>query len=382
MTAALARALLPYPGLRPFERHEADIFFGRETQVDGMVDRLAQRRLLAVTGSSGSGKSSLVRAGLLEALETGLLAAAGPVWRFAILRPGGHPMTELAAALLEALGGPRTPDDVALRRAGLERGPLSLIEELQERPLPDGGNLLILVDQFEELFRYQGLAGREEAESFVALLLASANEGRVPIYVVLTMRSDFLGRCAEFDGLAEGVTDAQYLCPRLSREQIAAAVEGPAKMFKGEVESRLVARIVNDMAPDPDQLPLMQHALMRLWQRARALDPNAPLLRLDDYVAEDGIKGSLSRHADEILAEITRDLSERSETARRLFCLLVEGEGESAVRRLAPVSDIIAVTIARRGCRGRRPLPRVGPQLADAGAESASGLRHRPRHQP
>jgi hypothetical protein len=156
VTAALARALLPYPGLRPFERHEADIFFGRETQVDAMVDRLGRHHLLAVTGSSGSGKSSLVRAGLLEALETGLLDAAGPVWRFATLRPGGHPMTELAAALLEAAGGARTPDDVALRRAGLERGPLSLIEELRERPLPDRGNLLILVDQFEELFRYQG----------------------------------------------------------------------------------------------------------------------------------------------------------------------------------------------------------------------------------
>jgi hypothetical protein len=189
VTPALARALLPYPGLRPFERHEG---------------------------------------------------------------------------LLEALGRARAPDGVGLRRAGLERGPLSLIEELRERPLPDGGNLLILVDQFEELFRYQGLAGREEAEAFVALLLAGANEGRVPIYIVQTMRSDFLGRCAEFEGLAEAITDAQYLCPRLSREQIAAAVEGPAKVFKGEVEPRLVARIVNDMGTDPDQLPLMQHALMRL----------------------------------------------------------------------------------------------------------------------
>jgi len=270
VTAALARALLPYPGLRPFERHEADIFFGRETQVDAMVDRLGRAHLLAVTGSSGSGKSSLVRAGLLEALETGLLATAGPVWRFATLRPGSHPMTELAAALLDALGAARTADDVALRRAGLERGPLSLIEELRERPQPDRGNLLILVDQFEELFRYQGLAGREEAEAFVALLLASANERHVPIYIVLTMRSDFLGRCAEFDGLAEAVTDAQYLCPRLSREQIRSAIEGPAKVFGGMVEPRLVSRIVDDMGTDPDQLPLMQHALMRLWELARA----------------------------------------------------------------------------------------------------------------
>ena len=344
MTATPTRALLPYPGLRPFEREEANTFFGRETQIDAMVDRLGRHHLLVVTGSSGCGKSSLVRAGLLEALETGLLTTAGPVWRFGILRPGGHPMTEFAAAVIGALGGPRTEDDVALRRARLERGPLSLIEELQERPLTDGGNLLILVDQFEELFRYSSLAGREEAEAFVALLLASANDGRVPIYVVLTMRSDFLGRCAEFDGLAEAVADAQYLCPRLSREQIAAAVEGPAKVFKGEVEPRLVAHVVNDMGTDPDQLPLMQHALMRLWERARARAPNAPLLRLEDYASEGGIKGSLSRHADEILVEIIRERPERAETARRLFCLLVEGEGESAVRRLAPMKEIVAVT--------------------------------------
>jgi hypothetical protein len=322
VTAALVRALLPYPGLRPFERHEADIFFGRETQIDAMVDRLARHRLLAVTGSSGSGKSSLLRAGLLEALETGLLAAAGPVWRFAILRPGGHPMTELAAAVIRALGSPQTQDDIALRRAGLERGPQSLIEELRERPLPDGGNLLILVDQFEELFRYQGLAGREEAEAFVALLLASADQDLVPIYIVLTMRSDFLGRCADFDGLAEAVSDAQYLCPRLSRDQIRSAIEGPAEVFGGKVEPRLASRIVNDMGTDPDQLPLMQHALMRLWELAQERAPNAPQLRLDDYDAEGGIKNSLSRHADQILAEVTRNRPERAETARRLFCLL------------------------------------------------------------
>jgi WD40 repeat protein len=333
----------PYPGLRPFNRDEADVFFGRERHIDAMVNRLAQRRLLVVTGNSGSGKSSLVRAGLLEALETGLMAAAGPVWRFATLHPSDRPMTELARALAEALDSDRFPGDVALRRAGLERGPLSLVEEVRERPFTDNANLLIVVDQFEELFRFQGLAGREEAEAFVALLLASAQERELPIYLVLTMRSDFLGHCARFEGLAEAVSDAQYLCPRLSREQTAEAIEGPAKVFAGAVESRLVARILNDMDPDPDQLPLMQHALMRLWGRAQTRDRNAPKLRLDDYLDEGGLKGSISRHADEIFDETTCTVPGRDETTRRLFCLLTEGEGETAGRRLAQVQDVAEV---------------------------------------
>jgi WD40 repeat protein len=336
-------ASYPYPGLRPFERHEAHLFFGREKQVDALVDRLARHGLLVVTGNSGSGKSSLVRAGLLEGLETGLMPAAGPVWQFVTLRPSDHPMTELARALVEALDVERFPGDVDLRRAGLERGPLSLVEELRERPPACNSNLLVVVDQFEELFRFHGLTEREEAEAFVALLLASVQAPELPAYVVLTMRSDFLGHCASFDGLAEAVSDAQYLCPRLTREQAAEAIEGPAKVFGGAVESRLVARILNHMGTDPDQLPLMQHALMRLWERAQARSENAPVLRLDDYLDEGGLKGSLSRHADEIFDEITRTTPERAETTRRLFSLLTEGEGETASRRLARVCDVMKV---------------------------------------
>jgi len=147
----------PYLGLRPFERDDADVFFGRETHVDAMVDRLASYRLLAVTGASGSGKSSLVRAGLLEALEMGLLADAGPTWRIAVFRPGDHPMRELANELAAALGGARGGNADA---GAAERGPMSLLAELRERGLPSGGNLLIVADQFEELFRYRDLAAR------------------------------------------------------------------------------------------------------------------------------------------------------------------------------------------------------------------------------
>jgi hypothetical protein len=253
-------------------------------------------------------------------------------------------MAELASALLEALGGDASMEASALRRAALDRGPLSLVEELRERPLPAHANLLILVDQFEELFRYRDLASHEEAEAFVALLLATAGQRELAVYIVLTMRSDFFGECARFEGLAEAICESIYLCPRLSRDQIMAAIEGPARVFGGRLEPALAARIANDMGVDPDQLPLMQHTLMRLWEEALVRDSAAPLLRLEDYLVAGGLKVSLSRHANEILAEVARDVPWRTGIARHMFCLLTAGEGERAVRRLAPVAEVVAVS--------------------------------------
>src|SRR5262245_50866973 len=212
----------PYPGLRSFKREETDIFFGRDNCVDAMVERLAAKRFLAVLGSSGTGKSSLVNTGLLAGLEMGLVQGAGSRWRIVDFRPGDSPLRNLARRVLGTAGlegpeGRSEPDDVAvsLLRARFKRGPRSLIEWCREGNLPAGTNLLLLVDQFEELFRYQDYAGREEAEAFVALLLesrhptgfANPNDAELPIYVVLTMRSEYLGYCSLFEGLAEAINE-------------------------------------------------------------------------------------------------------------------------------------------------------------------------------
>jgi HEAT repeat protein len=337
-------AEFPYPGLKPFDRDDADVFFGRETHVNAMIDRLAEHRLLTVTGTSASGKSSLVRAGLLEALEMGLLAKAGRAWRFAIMRPGVHPLSELARTLLRALDWDR--EEASKGPQG--RGPMSIIEELRDCPLTDGSNVLILVDQFEELFRYQDIAGNGEAETFVAVLLAARRQRDAPIYVVLTLRSDFLGNCARFDGLAEAVNEALFLCPRLRRDQIVAAIKGPANVFGGDVESTLIDQLIQDMGTDPDQLPLMQHALSRLWDVATKRDPAKPVMLRQDYLDANGLKGSLTKHADQILASVCGHDLERMEIVRRLFCLLTEGRtAERAVRRPVTLQDVIEVTGAR-----------------------------------
>ena len=135
--------------------------------------------------------------------------------------------------------------------------------------LPPEEQLLVLVDQFEELFRVEQDANRHEAENdkaaFVKLLLAATHQSELPIYVVLTMRSDYLGDCAQFWDLPEAINDGQYLIPRLTREQRREVITGPVAVGGAVITPRLVNRLLNDVGDDPDQLPILQHALMRTW---------------------------------------------------------------------------------------------------------------------
>ena len=311
----------PYPGLRPFRSDESDIFFGRERQTDEMVQRLKTSRFLAVIGTSGCGKSSLVRAGLIAALETGLMGVPeGARWQFAVMRPGGRPMQGLAAKLFAqaavAPNGGGRDIGLGLLGARLRRGPLGLVEALRASPLPDKTNLLVVVDQFEEIFRFRREDDINEADAFVALLLASAEQPEFPVYVVLTMRSDFIGECALFEGLPEAINESQYLTPRLSREQRRLAIVGPARSCGGDVHEVLVNRLLNETGGGPDQLPVLQHLLMRMWtSKVREVSPGQPIeLTLDDYDRVGGLQQALSRHADEVYnglaSDAQRDIAE------------------------------------------------------------------------
>jgi hypothetical protein len=334
----------PYPGLRPFRPEESDIYFGREAQTDALLEKLSRSRFLAVVGPSGCGKSSLVRAGMIAALETGFMAAAGAHWRIAEMRPGGNPMSRLADALqrsFPATGVPEMPSGPLLE-AALRRGPLGLVEQVQAAGLPAGTNLLLLVDQFEEIFRYRQKGDSDEADAFVALLLASAAQREVPLYIVITMRSDFLGDCALFNGLPEAINDSQYLTPRLTREQGRLAIAGPARVFGGSVEPDLVNRLLNDFGPDPDQLPLLQHALMRMWDQASRRAAGGPVtIGQEDYDRTGGLAQALSNHADEVMEELAPD---QRKIAEVMFRRLTErGIGQRDTRAPARLSDVAAV---------------------------------------
>jgi hypothetical protein len=364
MTPDYATGRVAYPGLRAFGREEFDLFFGRESCVDEMVDTLGRTCFLAVLGTSGSGKSSLVRTGLLNALELGFLAAAGSTWRIAELRPRGQPIRSLAMALL-SLQGQDQPEEaeIEILSAFLRRGPRSLIEWANSGHLPPRANLMVLVDQFEELFRYEDYSGREEAEAFVGLLVTAARED-VPIYVAITMRSEYLGACTLIEGLPEVINRGLYLTPRMSREECRQAIVGPAEVCGFRIEDRLVNKLLNDLtdfAPwdaggghdqqrrlgrRADQLPLMQHVLNLLWQKARSRNQEDIVLTLSDYEQAGGLGGALDRHADDVATGVPPQHADVIDT---VFRALVTGKTVAdAVRRPTRFGELVELAGGRR----------------------------------
>jgi uncharacterized RDD family membrane protein YckC/energy-coupling factor transporter ATP-binding protein EcfA2 len=342
--------LNPFPGLRPFEIHENHLFFGRDTQTDELLRRLRLNRFLAVIGTSGSGKSSLVRAGLLPDLYGGSMVKAGSSWRITIFRPGDEPVHNLAVALSGA-DALRAPERDATVQAGilemtLRRSALGLVEAVREARMAQTENLLVVVDQFEELFRFKpapsGVQAEDELAAFVKLLLNAARQDQLPIYVVITMRSDYLGDCAQFRHLPETINEGMYLVPRMTRDQRREAITGPVAVGGGQIAPRLVNRLLNDVTDDPDQLPILQHALMRTWDFWAAHHSDAEPIDLRHYEAIGGMTEALSRQADEAYNELP-DARARL-IAEKMFKRLTEkGTDNRETRRPSNVRDLCEV---------------------------------------
>lgn len=337
----------PFPGLRPFEPDEDYLFFGREAQTDALLKRLRTTRFLSILGRSGSGKSSLVRSGLIPSLYGGAMTRAGSHWRVAIMRPGENPLGNLAAALSapEALGGgAETRLTRAVFETTLRASRLGLLECVRQSR--ETNNVLVLVDQFEEIFRYKQsrrASGADEAAAFVKLLLA-VRESELPVYVAITMRSDFIGDCMEFGDLPEVVNEGIYLVPRMTREELRLAISGPVAVGGATIAPRLVSRLLNDVGDDPDQLPILQHALMRTWERWQSDHRRGEGLDLRHYEDIGTLHEALSRHAEEAFGELD---AAGQRIAEKMFKALTDKASDPrGVRRPAPVREICALAQA------------------------------------
>ena len=350
----------PFPGLRPFDEDEDYLFFGRESQVDELIHKLSNNKFLAVVGTSGSGKSSLVNCGLFPALHGGYMTKAGSAWRIAKFRPGHNPTWEMAMALAqknvlftqEKIG--KLPLS-SIILTNLQRSRLGLVETYKQARLPADDNLLIVVDQFEELFRYRKLR-KDDTENhvetldnptaFVNLILTAATQSEVPIYVVITMRSDFLGECSAFRGLPEAINKGQYLVPRMKRKERKRAIIGPIEVAGGRITDRLLMRLVNDVGDNPDQLSILQHALNRTWAAWEKAGNKDEPIDLEHYNKIGTMSAALDQHANRAYHEL--ETARAKKICEKMFKALTDvGLDSRGVRRptkLGTLCEIIEAT--------------------------------------
>ena len=344
----------PFPGLRSFEENEEYLFFGREKQIDDLLDQLEQTHFLAVVGTSGSGKSSLVKSGLLPSLHTGFIRGIGKGWRIGVFRPGDNPIGNLASCLcsgefiVEEDEGEKFNlqpiVESVLRRS--DQGILNVVDQFLNK-LPE--NILLVADQFEELFRFSKYEktshkGTRDAVLFINLLLAAIEDRKRRIYVVFTMRSDYIGNCTEFRGLPEVLNTGQYLIPRMTRNEIQLAITGPIAVSGAKISLQLVSILLNEVGDDLDQLPILQHALMRTYDYWSEHTNREVPITTEHYQSIGKMELALSYHADEAYNELTE---KQKIICAGLFKALTEtGTISGGVRKptkLAELSELLAV---------------------------------------
>jgi len=341
----------PFPGLRPFKIEESHLFFGREGQSDEVLLKLSKSRFVGVIGPSGSGKSSFIYCGVLPILYGGFLTDASPNWEVVVTRPGAGPIDNLAESLLKTSRDYNyaDPDDKKIKRTIvstlLRSSSLGLVEAIQQSRRSADINYLVLVDQFEELFRFKDSTDPNsvnETLAFVNLLMEAINYEDAPIYVAITMRSDFIGDCAQFPELTRKINDSHYLIPQMTRDQKRRAIEGPVAVGNAKITPRLVQQLLNDLGDNPDQLPILQHALMRTWSYwSRYRDYEDEQVDLKHYEAIGTMSEALSMHANEAYDELDEDQKRICEV---LFKAITEKRGENfGIRRPTRLNEIASI---------------------------------------
>ncbi|MEO5980560.1 MAG: hypothetical protein ABIS36_23980 [Chryseolinea sp.] len=304
----------PFPGLRPFSIEDSHLFFGRDSQIDYILSKISTNRFVSVMGYSGSGKSSLMFCGLVPALYGGYISSSGSRWNVITTRPGSSPILSLTNSIVEfmvsteRISSSEASTYHAIIGAVLRSGSDGLIEISRYLRRKTGENTFLLIDQFEEVFRYRELDRPEalnDAQLYVNMVLTAIGQVEVPTYVAITMRSDFIGECASFSGLTQEINKSNYLIPQLNREQKKAVIEGPITVAGGQIAPRLVKKLLNDIGNSHDQLPILQHALMRTWDYWMVNHEGGEPIDIRHYNAVGKVNQALAQHANEAYDELS-----------------------------------------------------------------------------
>jgi formylglycine-generating enzyme required for sulfatase activity len=328
----------PYRGLLPFDAEHARFFFGRGADTRRLIEKLEGHTFVALVGASGSGKSSLVRAGLLPALADDALPGSR-AWHTLICTPGSDPLRAVAeqlATLVPAADRLKTADELTerlgVRADGLRTALTTLIAQ-------QGGPVLLIIDQFEELFTMGQNLGKEkraQVEQFVANLTDAVEHGDARIRILITLRADFLDRSLAFPALRELLQDRHVLLGALDDAALREAIVQPAHEAGAFFEKGLVNAILRDVSARPGATPLLQYALYELWRHRRG-----PWLTLEAYEASGGVQGALNRRAQKTYEALT---AEQQAIARNILLRVTAlGEGVNDTRRRANRAELYPV---------------------------------------
>ncbi|GAB4477620.1 MAG: hypothetical protein OHK0057_27550 [Thermoflexibacter sp.] len=334
----------PFLGLRPFRPEESHLYFGRSGEVSEVLKKLIKFRFVALLGTEGVGKTSFLNCGLVSALQSGVETPFSKEWKPIIVRLGhSSPLEYLSKNLAKATNGENIPlrDWIEAIKNGKQLSEIIPQEAYLQ-------NILLIIDQFEEVFYFSkhNQDASQDVKIFVSLIINAVKDKDSPIYVALGLRSGYLGECAQFPELTKKINDSEFLLPQMHPEQLREAISAPVEVMNAKMTEKLIEEILNDMKNCPEQLPLMQHALMRTWEFWKKTSSSHEMIDVHHYHAIGGMKRSLSLHADEIYSELSDN---QKIICEKIFKSITrkseDGKGINQPTKLSELADIVAVSI-------------------------------------
>ena len=304
----------PFPGLRPFASEDSNLFFGRETESDEVISKLLKNRYITVIGSSGNGKSSLICSVVLPKILN-LKVRESSVWRIISSQPGNDPFGNLATALSNSI---KDPGQKSIEReqilSELLNDRVTLSDIIRKYNGKHEENILIVLDQFEDLFRYVYPAkpgdSEERVKKFVDLIVNSVAKSDVNIFVIVSIRSEYLGECTHYKGLTILVNNSNYLLPDMTDDNYRAVIEGPINYAGAKIDTSLIDTLINEIKSQPYPLPVLQLSMMRTWEHWKELNKHDKPLSTKDYELAGIVKNAVSLHAEEVYEELNQHSKE------------------------------------------------------------------------